>query len=184
MNWLIIIIASLIFIFVIGLIIDISIEYDLKKNYGMIIIKLFAIPIIFFELKIARNGIDFRGRKKKKSWRLKIDSKTVSFINNLKNNIINYLYIDYINSNITVNCTRPDVAVLFNSAIATLLSIIFYKIRRNQSDVIIYQNQYTGFDTNNLTICLNARVVISLLDVIWAVIKTIFERKYKYGKQY
>ena len=88
MNWVLIIVGVIIYLGIIGLFVDVQLNFNVSKNSGLIIIKVFKITIIRFNLKIEGNSINFTKQKKKKTKNLIVNTTNLKFIEELKRNLV------------------------------------------------------------------------------------------------
>jgi len=181
MNWVFITFIIVVFILSIGVLIDANIVYDITKNDGYLIIKLFKIPIIKTQLNIQGNTIKFN-KTKKKPFQFIINLENLKFVQRLKNNIIKRIYINHIDIDCVVSFNNSCVASMFSAGFLTMLEVIKYKLICFQHDAKIVNNVVTGFQENRLIIIGNISVVINIMDMIMATCKTIFQKDTKYVK--
>ncbi|MBQ4557962.1 MAG: hypothetical protein IJA61_01115 [Clostridia bacterium] len=181
MNWVFITFIIVVFILSIGVLIDANIVYDMTKNDGYLIIKLFKIPIIKTQLNIQGNTIKFN-KTKKKPFQFIINLENLKFVQRLKNNIIKRIYINHIDIDCIVSFNNSCIASMLSAGFLTMLEVIKYKLICYQHDAKILNNVVTGFQENRLIIIGNISVVINIMDMIMATCKTIFQKDTKYVK--
>ena len=184
MEWWIFVIAFILYLVIVGLIIDINVFFDVSKNYGKLKIKLFKIiPILFVQLKIEGNAINFIGNnKKRKSKQFVINLANINYIKRLKKNIAHRIYINKLNVDIMLSLKNPKYVCLLSSVIKNLLDYFKFKIILTQEESDIKNNIVIGYDENNLLIFGDISVSFSALDFTWALMKTTFEKRRENGK--
>ncbi|MBE5735646.1 MAG: hypothetical protein E7361_04305 [Clostridiales bacterium] len=185
MDWFLIITATIIYLGVIGFLFDIRLMYDVTKNNGVLSVKLFkAIPIVNLELKIEGNVLNFsKAKKKAKSLKVKLNSQNIKFLDVLKNNLIHRIYISRISVDSIVILDNPKIASIFSGTLYLLLNYLRYFLCRWQRDLDMTNNVVTGFSGNRFVLFFEGTVVVSIIDLMWAIIKSVFERKLN-GKKY
>lgn len=184
MEWYIIVFVVIVFVITLGVIIDINLKYDVTKNNGELIVKFFKIPLIIVDLKVSGNAINFKKKSKQKPFQFIINLQNLKFIERLKENIVKRIYINKIETNSIISIENPALASLFSSGFNMLLEALKYKLVKFQNDAFINNNVITGFEENRLIFIANISLVISVMDLILALIKTVFEKGEKYGKQH
>jgi len=184
MNWVLIIVGVIIYLGIIGLFVDVQLNFNVSKNSGLIIIKVFKITIIRFNLKIEGNSINFTKQKKKKTKNLIVNTTNLQFIEELKRNLVKSIYLNNLEIDCFILLTRPDLAALSVGVVNIILNIIRIKVLDFQNDVNISLNTVSGFENNELAVLIDLSLVISLIDLIWAILVTIFRRRRLYGKKH
>ena len=185
MNWFLIVVGVLIYLGVIGFLFDINLMYDVTRNDGKILIRLFKIiPIANVTLKIEGNVLNFsKAKKKAKSLKFEINASNIRFVETLKNNLIHRIYISRLDVDGIVILDNPAISCLVSSALLTVLNLVKFRLCRWQRDLEVENNIVTGFGCSRLVLFLDATIVISIIDLAWAIVKTLFERK-KDGKKF
>lgn len=185
MDTVLIVVACIILVSIIGLLIEVSVMFDVGNNEGKLIVKLFKLPIFNLNLKVEGNILNFsKQKKKKKSFIFEINKKNLTFIKALKKNFAHRLYISSIDIDCFVILDNPAVACLVSSGIMSFLSFVKFKIHKFQQDADIATNVLTGFGQSKVVILLDIKLAISIIDFVWACLKTIFERRLLNGKRY
>ncbi len=185
MDWFLIILGIFIYLGVIGFLFDFNLQYDVTANDGILFIRLFKVlPIARVKLKIEGNALNFsRIKKKAKSLKFEINAANIHFLEVLKDNLVHRVYISKLDINGIIILDNPAIASLVSSTILLILSIMRFRLCRWQRDIDVTSNIVTGFDGSKIVVFLDTTIVISIIDLAWAVVKTIFERK-KNGKKF
>ena len=184
MEWWIFVIGLIVYLLIIGLLVDVDLYYNIADNNGRLIVKVFKIPVVYLNLKVEGNAISFVGKnKKKKEKKLIVNLANIEFVKRLKNNIAHRIYVNNLEVDCMLSLTNPAVACVASGAIKNALDTIKYLLTKTHVEAVVDNNVVTGFDKNNLVIFLTANVSFSILDFVWAVAKTVFEKRKNYGKQ-
>ncbi len=185
MNWVWISIAIIVYLGIIGLLIDIKADFNVSHNHGNILIKIFKIPVAKLTLRVEGNAINFTKQKKKKqkSRSLIVNTTNLQLIDEFKKNLIRRLYINNLEIDCFVVLENPAISAVISGIISNLLNILKCKVLNFQDDAKVRTNTVTGFDNNDLAIVIDLSIAISITDLIWAIIVTIFKRKRMYGKK-
>ncbi len=185
MNWFIITLAVVSFIFIIGIVIDVNVQFDVTSNNGNLTIKVFKLPIINVQLKIEGNALNFTKKKKKKEpFKFAFTKKNLEFVDILKKNISHRIYLDYMDVTTFVILDNPAHASLASAILIVLSNAIKFRIKEVQPQADITTNCLTGYNNKEVVLLLDLRLVISFMDFVWALIFSIFEKRVVYGKQY
>ena len=185
MNTVLITVACIILVSVIGMLIDVSLRFDVGENQGRLVVKLFKIPFCNLDIKVEGDILNFTKLKKRtKSFGFQLNKKNLSFIKALRKNFAHRLYLSRVDIDCFVILSNPASACLISSAIMSFIAFVKHKIIKFQPDAKIDANVLTGFGDNQVVLLLDLQIAISIIDFVWACAKTLFERRNKYGKRY
>ena len=177
MDTLLIIIAIVLFVSVLGLLIDIRAIYDIGANEGNLIVKLFKIPVFNLKLRVEGNILNFSNKRKKKPLQFAINKKNLQTVKLLKKNIVNKIYI----SDLAVDCVivldNPAMACIISSSVISSLNFLKLKIINTWPSANVTTNVLTGFEGTRVVAMLDLCITLSIIDLIWAIAKTIFDRR-------
>ena len=169
------------FILTFRLSIKISINYNLLKNKGTIIFKLYFIPIAAFNFDIQPGYFNFT--KKNKTLKIKFDlsDKNIRYINDLKKYLLKNIYVTKFFLLISFQNNNAFWVTLINKLLNYFVYIFYYLNCHNNSDTKVeYINDF-GFLNNKIAINLKLNLFVSILDLILGFLKAELNRRFVYA---
>ena len=167
------ILASVV-LFVSNLLFNVNVFYNLNNNTGTFILSLWKIPIFGGNITIKQNILVINRKKKSIKINLKLSKKQLTILKEFYKNISTKILIDYIDMDLLLCMENPFMCSIISGMVDICTDVFLSYFKINNFDTIINKNIATGFRQDIINLKFNSGIYISIADIIWTVIITLF----------
>jgi len=165
--------------------ISIKFNFDIYENIGEVKIMLFNFIRVFaVRVKISGPFIKLIKRgEEDKLVKIDLQDKNIKFITDFQKNIMNRIYLIAFNSKVIFGNDDSAVTAGVTGLLEILNRFMFCKILEFEEDATINMQTFPIFAQDKLELWFNMKFIVSIFDLIYAVVKAILEgRTISYGK--
>ena len=166
--------------------ISLKFEFNVYENIGEVKIMLFNfIRVLSVQVKVSGPFIKLiKSGEEDKLVKIDLEDKNIKFVTDFQKNITNRIYLIAFNSKVIFGNEDSFLTANIFGLLQIANKVMFAKILKFENDAIINMQTFPIFAQNKLEVYFNMKFIVSIFDLIYAVIKTLLEgRTVSYGKR-
>lgn len=172
-----------IIILVLPLLVKIKLSIDAKSLTGIMVLYLWNIKIRIIRVYVKDNKI-FMYSKKKKEIKFSFSSKSVMFMQQFISNLKDKIQPRQICVYSKIGTSDAKNTAVINGNMLILLKTLFCYIKNKKPMCSIDYKIYPSFNNDCFLVCVYSSFVISIFDVLFSFICSVFSLRRYYGKQW
>ena len=178
-----IIVSIVVIIITININVNGEISYNLYKNIGDFKLKVFGISIFKAQISLIAGYFNLI-RKNKKVIQIKLDlnDENLKFIGDVGEYFTKKIFFTNIGSEFYVYGTDPAKTAIFAGNLVVIEGVVRAFISAKSPDTTTDSKLEVGYIDNYIKFKLHLGVLITLFDVVWAILRA-FVRRSIYGKK-
>lgn len=165
--------------------VSLKFEFNVYENIGEVKIMLFNfIRVLSVQVKVSGPFIKLiKSGEEDKLVKIDLEDKNVKFVTDFQKNITNRIYLIAFNSKVIFGNEDSFLTANIFGLLQIANRVMFAKILKFENDATINMQTFPIFAQNKLEFFFNMKFIVSIFDLIYAVIKTLLEgRTVSYGK--
>lgn len=163
------------------LVIDIEMEFDTSSLDVNVSIRIFRLPIL--KVDIGLSTLHYRINHGKENKLIQIIGEEEKYlISQIKSSILDKLYYDRVKIDCVIGGCKPDMVAMLVGALSGIMNLFIFVSNAKGSELTIEHSIKGDFDTNNSIVKMNIRVLITIFDLIYGILFSLYRRG-KYAKQ-
>ena len=174
MNYALLTVSIMLFVFTIMVPICLRVSYDLFSNIGTVQVKAFGITMFQSKITIIGDYLNFSNDKAKViKVKLDINDFSFQFFNEFSGYIKNKILPTYFLANVQICLENPFVASMIAGSLKTIVSYMVVRFLATNHDMEAKSVIESGYRHNIITIKMQFAFVVTFYDLLWSVIRSV-----------